>query len=113
MSKGMTPQERTVKIELLRARAALERQSMLGSVRGLSQSLKPRSLVHSMFPRATSRSLSDWIYQAVTLTRRYPLLTSTVSAMLSSMGKKRRLWRVAAGLLLTLHVSRAMTRRGD
>ena len=100
-----------MQIELLRARAALERQSMARSARALSGSLTPRALVRSFFPRASSRSASDWVMQAVSLTRRYPLITSSVSTLLSGIGKRRRWWRIGAGLLLSWQVARTMSNK--
>ncbi|HWK72623.1 hypothetical protein [Pollutimonas sp. M17] len=104
--------ERALKIELLRARAALERQSMARSVQNLGVAFTPRGLLRSVFPRASSKSPSDWIFQALTLTRRYPLLASSVSAVLGGVGKRRRWWRIGAGLLLSWQVAR-MSRKDD
>src|SRR5690606_22455944 len=101
MKQGFTAKERALQIELVRARAALERQSMVRGVRDLSDAFTPGAMLHSLFPRATSRSASDWVLQLVSLTRRYPLLASSASALLSGVGKRRRWWRLAAGLLLT------------
>ena len=111
MKQGMNAKERALQIELVRARAALERQAMVRGVRDLGGELTPRSLLRSFFPRAASKSASDWLFQLVSLTRRYPLLTSSVSAMLSGVGKRRRWWRVAAGLLLSWQVARSMNHK--
>ncbi|MGB6102291.1 MAG: hypothetical protein WBF88_00385 [Pusillimonas sp.] len=113
MKQGLTGKERALQIELVRARAALERQAMSRSVHELGNSLTPRSVFRSFFPRASSRSASDWVFQAVSLTRRYPLLTSSVSALLSGVGKRRRWWRIGAGLLLSWQVARSMNRKAD
>lgn len=113
MKHSLSAKERAVKIELLRARSALERQSLVRGARNLGDALRPRSLLHSFFPRLSSRSPAGWVYQAFTLTRRYPLLASSVSTVLSGVGKRRRWWRLAAGLLLSLQVARTMGRRGD
>jgi hypothetical protein len=110
--KSLSPaKERALKIELLRARAALERQSMARGAQNLVESLAPRALLRSVFPRATSKSPADWIFQAVTLTRRYPLLASSVSAVLGGVGKRKRWWRIGAGLLLSWQVARSMNRK--
>ena len=113
MKQALTGKERALQIELVRARAALERQAMSRGIRDLGDSLTPRSVMRSLFPRASSRSPSDWIFQAVSLTRRYPLLTSSVSALLSGVGKRRRWWRIGAGLLLSWQVARTMNRKSD
>lgn len=111
MKPSQPARERALKIELLRARAALERQSMARGVRDLGQALTPRAMLRSAFPKASSKSPTDWIFQALTLTRRYPLLASSVSAVLGGMGKRRRWWRIGAGLLLSWQVARSMNRK--
>lgn len=113
MKQGLTAKERALQIELVRARAALERQAMARSVRDMGDSLTPRSVFRSFFPRAASKSASDWVFQLVTLTRRYPLLASSVSALLSGVGKRRRWWRIGAGLLLSWQVARSMNHKQD
>ncbi len=113
MKESMSAKERAVRIELLRARAALERQSLVRGARGVGMALQPRSLLHSLFPRLASRSPAGWLYQAFALTRRYPLLASSVSTLLSGVGKRRRWWRIGAGLLLSWQVARTMGHKGD
>ncbi|NYT38487.1 hypothetical protein ERD78_17745 [Allopusillimonas soli] len=112
---GMSARERAVRIELARARAALERQAVARSTNELAASLTPRALLHSAFPRATSKSPTDLLFQALRLTRRYPLLTSSASALVSGvLGRKRRWWwRLGAGLLLSWQVARSMDRKSD
>ena len=114
-SNRNTAQERAVRIELARARAALERQAVARGARELASQLQPRVLMHNAFPRFSSRSPTDWLWQAVKLTRRYPLLTSSASALLSGLGKgKRRVWwRIGAGLLLSWQMARNMNRKGE
>jgi len=108
MKKSLSAAERTLQIELVRARAAIERQSLVNNIENLGQSFKPASLMHAFFPRLSSKGPSDWIFQALSLTRQYPLLASSASALLSGIGKRRRLWRIAASLLLSWQVARAM-----
>ena len=107
--------ERAVRIELARARAALERQAIARDARELASSLRPSALAHSAFPRLSSRSPSQWLLDAVTLTRRYPLLASSASALLSGLGKgkRRRWWRIGAGLLLSWQLARNMNHKND
>lgn len=105
--------ERAVRIELARARAALERQAIARDTRILVDSLRPGALAHSAFPRLSSRTPSQWMLEALSLTRRYPLLASGASALLSSVGKgkRRRWWRIGAGLLLSWQLARNMKQR--
>lgn len=103
---------REVRIELLRARAALERQTLGTSIRHLGQDLKPSALLRSLLPGSVSRKRpTDWLFQGLSLMRRYPFMVSTVSALLSGVRRRRRLLRVAAGLLLSWQVARNMSDR--
>ncbi|HEY9572283.1 MAG TPA: hypothetical protein VIR76_04100 [Pusillimonas sp.] len=111
MKPSSAAQERALKIELLRARAALERQSMARGTQNLVQALTPRSMLHSLFPKASAKSPTDWVFQALKLARRYPLLASSASAVLGGVGKRRRWWRIGAGLLLSWQVARSMNRK--
>lgn len=111
--QALTAKERALQIELVRTRAALERQAMSRGVRNLGEDLRPSAVLRSVFPRATSRSASDWLFHVISLTRRYPLLTSSASALLSGVGKRRRWWRIAGGLLLSWQVARSMGRKHD
>ncbi|NYT58913.1 hypothetical protein H0A65_08245 [Alcaligenaceae bacterium] len=111
--QALTAKERALQIELVRTRAALERQAMLRGVRDLGNALTPGAVLRSAFPRAASKSASDWLFQLFTLTRRYPLLASSASALLSGVGKRRRWWRIGAGLLLSWQVARSMNRKQD
>ncbi|MBB5215159.1 hypothetical protein [Parapusillimonas granuli] len=106
MSKGMTAKDRALKIELARARAALERQSLVRSARDVGAELRPRALLRSVLPSSGGGTVSHWLAQAVSLTRRYPLLTSGVTAVLSGRGKRRRLLRIAGGLLLSWGITK-------
>lgn len=110
MKKSMSPADRAMQIELVRARAALERQSLGRNVGELTHSFTPSALMSSFFPRMSSRKPSDWLFKALSLGRQYPLLASVASTAFSRVGKRRRLWRIAAGLLLSWQVARAMKR---
>lgn len=112
MKDSLSPQERALRIELVRARAALERQAMARSVRDIGSSLHPRALMRGLMPRASGRSASDWIFRAVSLARRYPLLTSSVSAMVTGAARRKSWWRIAAGLLLSWQIARSMKQKG-
>lgn len=110
MKQSWSSKERALHIEVIRARAALERQNLASNVKVLSQSLTPGALVKGLFFRKSSRSPADFLFKAFTLTRRYPLLASSVSALLSGVGKRRRWWRIAGGLLLSWQLARTMKR---
>lgn len=115
MKPGHTTSKRSVQIELVRARAALERQSVVHAVRSLGVSMQPRVIARQAFPRLTGRSLAGWALQVVAMTRRYPLLASTASTVLSSLGlgRRRRWWRLGAGLLLSWQIARNMGGKRD
>src|SRR5690606_22920566 len=105
---------REVKIELLRARAAIERQSLQNSLHHLGQDLQPKALLRSLLPASMSRKRpTDWLFQGVSLMRRYPFIVSTASALLSGVRKRHRLLRLGAGLLLSWQVARNMGGRDD
>lgn len=101
MKKTFSANERSLRIELARARAALERQSLERGVRNLEESLKPATLLRGLLPKLVSQSGSlGWLGQGLLLTQRYPLLASGVSALISGLGRRHRWWRLGAGLLL-------------
>ncbi len=105
---------REVKIELLRARAAIERQTLQNSLRHVGQDLQPGALLRSFLPASVSRKRpTDWLFQGLGLLRRYPFIVSTASALLSGVRKRNRLLRLGAGLLLSWQVARSMGGRDD
>lgn len=105
---------REVRIELLRSRAALERQSLGNSLRHLGQDLKPSALLRSLLPASMSRKRpTDWLFQGLGLMKRYPFIVSTASALLSGVRKRHRLLRIGAGLLLSWQVARSMGGRDE
>lgn len=103
MSKKMSTQERTVRIELARTRAALERQDVARSLHDVHDSLTPAGLWASFFPRSGRRRRGgmriNWVTQAVSLSRRYPFLLSSASAVFSTIGRGRYglVWRIGLG----------------
>src|SRR3546814_19567555 len=77
-----------LRIELVRARAALERQRLLRSGNNLAASLTPSALVKGLLPQSVARQgASDWMFDAVGLLRRYPLLASGAPTLLSGAGR--------------------------
>jgi hypothetical protein len=108
MKKNFSVGERPLRIELARARAALERQSLERGVRSLEESLKPATLLRGLLPKLVSRSGSlGWLGQGLLLTQRYPLLASGASALMSGLGRRHRWWRLGAGLLLGWQLARS------
>lgn len=105
---------REVKIELLRARAAIERQTLANGFRHLGQDIKPASLLRGLLPASISRTRpTDLLFQGFSLMRRYPFIVSTASALLSGVRKRHHLLRLGAGLLLSWQVARSMSGRNE
>jgi len=108
-NKPPTSREREIKIELLRARAAIERQTLRNSLHHLGQDLQPSALLRSLLPSSVGRKRpTDWLFQGVGLMKRYPFLVSTVSALFSGVRKRHRLLRMGAGLLLSWQLARGL-----
>ena len=102
-------QLRSMRIELLRARAALERKALGNNLRHVGQELTPSSLLRSFLPGGVSSSRpSDWLLQGMGLVKRYPFLFSAVSTVFSGVRKKHRWLRVGVGLLLSWQLARKM-----
>jgi hypothetical protein len=100
-------QDRKVRIELLQARAAIERQSVVHGVHHLGASLTPRGLMESFFPRARGKSPSDLLLRAVSMSRRYPMLLSLGSALFSTSARRKlRWWKLAAGAFMAWQAAR-------
>lgn len=91
-----------LRIELLRARAALERQALRRHVAQAGAALRPSALLHAALPRLFSRGGRGWLTEGLSLARRYPLLVSLASALLTGRRRGRTWLRVGAGLLLGL-----------
>ncbi|MEO6958983.1 MAG: hypothetical protein ABI228_01170 [Burkholderiaceae bacterium] len=108
MKKNISAGERPVRIELARARAALERQSLERGVRNLEESLRPATLFRGLLSKSVSRSGSlGWLEQGLLLTQRYPLLASGAGALISGLGRRHRWLRLGAGLLLGWQLARS------
>ena len=97
----LTRQERLIRIELARTRAALERQNVSRCVHDLHEALTPAGLWQMLLSgqrrrRAASRRYGGLLMQLFALSRRYPFLLGTASAALSSLARGRRgwLWRI-------------------
>ncbi len=108
-SRTATGRERAARIEILRARAAIERQSMVHGLQHLGSSLTPSGLLASVFPRSARRSPSDLLMRAFMMSRRYPMILSLGSALLSATARRRlRWWKLAAGAVAAWQVSRQL-----
>lgn len=111
MSRTHTARERAARIELLRARAAIERQSLAHGVQHLGDALTPGALISSVLPRSAGRSSVGLLMQAFSLTRRYPMVLSLASALLSAPVRRRLRWlKLAAGAVAAWQVARQLRR---
>ncbi|HLU78746.1 MAG TPA: hypothetical protein VKZ52_04165 [Burkholderiaceae bacterium] len=113
MKRRTTSRDRAVRIELLRARAAIERQSVAHNLRDLGQTLTPRGLLDTFLPRLRlgggRRRGSDLLTQVFSMSGRYPLLLSMGSALLSTAARRKlRWWKLAAGAVLAWQASRTL-----
>lgn len=109
MSQSSSRHDRAVRIELLRARAAIERQSMAHGVQQLGETLTPRGLLESFLPGGGGRraSPSDMLGRVFSMSRRYPMVLSLGSALLSTAARRRlRWWKLALGAAVAWQVSR-------
>jgi|GEM_PF-257886 len=100
MAKPTTAVDRAVRIELLRARAALERESLAQDIASTTRSFKPGNLLKGWLPKLTQGNISKLAWQGFTLARRYPFISSTLSALIMGRGKRSRLIKLAGGALL-------------
>lgn len=109
--KPASPKDRALQIELLRTRAALERQSLQRGARQLGNDLSPGSLAQNLLPGLSSRSVAGWGLQLLTLSRRYPFLLSAASTGLSLIGRRGRWVKLLAGAALGWQLLRSSQRR--
>ena len=92
--------ERALKIELLRTRTALERETIGVHVDRFKQSLDPRHLIGQLLPQSTSGVIGQ-VSQVAQLALRYPyLLSSGASLVASQIKHPRRLVMIGATALL-------------
>lgn len=115
MSKKLaTGRLREARIELLQARAAVERQTLNQGMRHLGQDIQPLALLRSFLPASVARKRpSDWLFQGLGLARRYPYLVSAASALFSGVRKRNRLLRVGVGLLISWQLARGLGGRDN
>jgi hypothetical protein len=103
--------DRAVRIELLRARAALEREELVQNVADLGVSLSPSHLLKGLLPGGLGGlgggSAPRMAMQAFTLARRYPVVLSTLSAVFLGGNKRSKLVKLATGAVVGWQVFRA------
>ena len=99
MARHSADVDRQVRIELLRARAAIEREALAHSIAEAGQSLEPSALLRGLWPRLSRGNTSQLLWQGFNLVRRYPMVTSSLSAFIMGGGKRAGLLKVAGGML--------------
>jgi hypothetical protein len=87
--------DRAVRLEVLRSRAAIEREGFAGQVEQLSVQASPAY----MLGRLLGFRRQSWLKQSGDFLAQYPLILATLSSVL--MGRSSRAAR-GAGVLLTL-----------
>ena len=100
MSKRSPTVDRAVRIELLRARAAIERESLAQSIVSTSHKLEPASIIRGLLPRLAAGGASRWALQAITMARRYPLVSSSLSTLFMRGGNRSKVLKIAGGALV-------------
>ena len=104
MTKHKTKLDRQVRIELLRARAELERKEMCYLTYDIANRVQPTQLmallkgqlmqgVSSGF--GSGSKTGQWVSFALSLSKRYPLVFSGVSALAGTVVRKKG-WRLGA-----------------
>ncbi|MCQ9617155.1 hypothetical protein L1889_10980 [Paenalcaligenes niemegkensis] len=88
MSTRRNNLDREIRIELLRAQAAIERGELCRHVRNFSEDLRPGNLFHSFSGLGRGSRLSQWSNLLLTSTGRYPMLVSVLSALVGGIGGK-------------------------
>ncbi|HEU0231304.1 MAG TPA: hypothetical protein VFR20_12090 [Burkholderiaceae bacterium] len=114
--KGVSARnERVMRIELARARAAVERERLKRDACDAVQELSPGRIVSRFLsPLGRGHGPLAWLRNGAALARRYPLLVSAVSAAFSGAGgRRRRWWRLGAALLAGIEAARLFSRPRD
>jgi hypothetical protein len=98
--KPLTAKDRELRIELLRTRAALERQGIRRAAAQLERALSPGQVLGTLMHGVSGRSAARWGMSLLAISRRYPLLLSSASTGLSLLGRRGRWVGLLAGLAL-------------
>jgi hypothetical protein len=80
--------DRRLRIELLRMRAGYERLRFTRSACAFTRNLRPGALLGQAHDHLGSLGLG-WVARGLRLTRRFPVLLSLASALLSGSGRRR------------------------
>ncbi|MDQ8035537.1 MAG: hypothetical protein REJ50_26320 [Bordetella sp.] len=99
MSRHSATVDRQVRIELLRARAAIEREALAHSIADAGQALEPATLLRGLWPKFARGNTSQLLWQGFNLMRRYPMVSSSLSAFVMGGGKRAGLLKLAGGAL--------------
>ncbi len=113
MTKRSPTIDRAVRIELLRARAAIERESLAHNIIDTGHRLEPSSIIRGLLPRLASGGASRWALQAITLARRYPIVSSSLSTFLMRQGKRSKLLKIAGGAFVGWQLLKLWQRSRD
>ncbi|KDB59098.1 hypothetical protein [Bordetella bronchiseptica] len=100
MARHSASVDRMVRLELLRARAALEREALAQGIVEAGRTLTPGNMVKSIWPSLGKANTSRLFWQAFALVRRYPFVSSTLSAMVMGRGARRSGLLKLAGVAL-------------
>ncbi|MFC4278682.1 hypothetical protein [Achromobacter aloeverae] len=119
MSKKLSPAiDRAVRLELLRAKAAVEREALVHHLAEAGVALSPSHLVRNMLP-ASLKGLagggggSRLAWQVFGLLRRYPMVLSSASALVMGGNRKSKLLKLAAGALVGWQALRVWREKRD
>lgn len=89
MSRRNKELDAEIRVELLRARAAIERDDLRKHVQQFNEKIQPSSIVSSLVGAGRSSFLGGWGNLLFSVSTRYPLLLSLASSMLGSVGGKK------------------------
>ncbi|CAM5215735.1 hypothetical protein CDEF62S_02512 [Castellaniella defragrans] len=102
VTEGRSAQDRRLRIELLRLQAGYERLRFTHSACALAHSLRPDALMARAHDHLSGMGLG-WLDRGLGLVRRFPVVLSLASALLSGPGRRRVLVKsVLIGSLLWL-----------
>lgn len=102
-------EERRVRLELLRTRAAYERLALRRSACELIDAVQPDALVSQASAGLRASGLR-WVASAIGLARRYPIMLSTGSALISGARKGNPYVRAGVAGLLIWRLLRSVRR---
>ncbi|MGG4604728.1 hypothetical protein ACLPHM_08045 [Paenalcaligenes sp. Me131] len=105
-----------IRIELLRARAAIERDDLRKQVQAFNGKMQPANLFSSVLGAGRNSLLGGWGSLLFSASTRYPLLLSLFSSMLGGVGGKKLKTGAVALIgwrLFRLFTSRSAKKRKD